>query len=72
MEKLIYDKIVNTVSKLISLLQFGFMRGRSSLQQLHTFINTLIEAHKSSTLMDTVYHDTPKTFDLVPHKEFSN
>ena len=69
MEKLIHDKIVNTVSKLISLLQFSFMRGRSSLQQLLMFINTLIKAHKSSTPMDTVYLDISKAFDSIPHKE---
>lgn len=69
MEKLIHDKIVNTVSKLISPLQFGFRRGRSSLQQLLVFINTLIEAHESSTPMDTVYLDIRKAFDSAPHKK---
>ena len=45
------------------------MRERSSLQQLIMFINTLIEAHESSTLMHTVYLDIRKAFDSVPHKE---
>ena len=53
-EKLIHNKIVNTVTKLISPLQFGFMRGRSPLQQLLMFINTLVEAHESSTPIDTI------------------
>ena len=50
-------------------VQFGFMRGRSSLQQPLTFINILIEAHKSSTPMDTVYLDIRKAFYSVPHKK---
>ena len=69
MEKLIHNKIVNTVTKLISPLQFGFMRGRSFLQQLLMFINTLVEAHESSTPIDTIYFDIRKAFDSVPHKE---
>ena len=69
LEKLIHDKIINTVTKLISPQQFGFMKGRSSLQQLLMFINTLIEPHKSSIPIDTVYFDIRKVFDSVPHNE---
>ena len=32
------------------------------------FINALIEAHESSTPMDTVYLDISKAFDSVPYK----
>ena len=39
------------------------------LQELLMFMNTLIEAHESSTSMDTVYLDIRKTFNSVPHKE---
>ena len=71
MEKLKHVKIINTVSKLISPLQFGFMRGRSRLQQLAilTFINTLLRLTNDFTAMDTVYLDIGKAFDSVPHKE---
>ena len=67
MEKLIHVKIINTVSKLTSPLQFGFMRGRSSSQQLLMLINTLMEAHESSTPMDKVYLNIRKAMDSVPH-----
>ena len=69
LEKLIHDKIIDSVTKLISPLQFGFMRGRSSLQQLLMYINTLIEAHESFTPIDVVYLDIRKAFDSVPHNE---
>ena len=33
------------------------------------FINTLVEAHESSTPIDTIYLDIRKAFNSVPHKE---
>jgi len=35
LEKFIYGKIISFVSKSISLVQFGALKGRSTLQQLH-------------------------------------
>ena len=70
MEKLIHVKIINTVSKLTSPLQFGFMGGRSSLQQLLMLINTLIEARESSTPMDTIYLNIRKVLTQFPTRNY--
>ena len=44
--------------------QFGFMTGRSSLQQLLLFMNNILEAR---TPADVIYLDFRKAFNLVPH-----
>ena len=69
LEILVYNKIVDKVIKLVSPLQFGFVRGRSSLQQLLLFINSVIEAHELSTPIDVIYLDIRKAFDSVPHND---
>ena len=38
LEQLIYNKVINRISKVISPSQFGFMRGRSTVQQLLLFL----------------------------------
>ena len=66
LERLVYNKIVDKVIKLVSPLQFGFVRGRSSLQQLLLFINSVIEAHELSTPIDVIYLDIRKHSTLFP------
>ena len=64
MEKI--DNIVDFVTKSISANQFGFLRGRSTLQQLLLFFS-IIFSSKSQT--DVVYLDFRKAFDSVAHNE---
>ena len=54
LERLIYDKIINTVSKCITQYQFGFQRNTSTLRQLLIYFNQLIT---SKDEIDAIYID---------------
>ena len=66
LEKLVYNGIVDFVSDSVSVSQFGFLRGRSTLQQLLVFFNILLS---SSSQTDVIYLDFRKAFDSVAHNE---
>ena len=66
LERLVYDGIVDFVRNSISVHQFGFLQGRSTLQQLLVFFNTIIH---SGFQTDVIYLDFRKAFDSVAHKE---
>ena len=66
LERLIYDKIINSVSNCITQYQFGFQRNASTQQQLLIYINQLITSNEE---IDTIYIDFRKAFDSVPHNE---
>ena len=48
LERLIYDKIIAFVSDNMSPLQFGPLKGRSSLQQLLILLNYIISSNKQT------------------------
>ena len=54
------------ISNSISSYQYGFLRGRSTLQQLLVFFNTIFS---SPFPIDVVYLDFRKAFDSVAHNE---
>ena len=66
LEKLVYDNMVDFVTKSTYVYQFGFLRGRSTLQQLLLFFNTIFS---SVSQTDVVYLDFRKAFDSVAHNE---
>ena len=66
LERLIYDKIINSVSNCITQYQFGFQRNASTQQQLLIYFNQLITSNEE---IDTIYIDFRKAFDSVPHNE---
>ena len=66
LEKLVYNNIVNFLTNSISVSQFGFLRGRSSLQQLLVFFNIVLS---SASQIDVIYLDFRKAFDSVAHNE---
>ena len=66
LEKLVYNRIVDFISSSISSSQYGFLRGRSTLQQLLVFFNTIFS---SPFPIDVVYLDFRKAFDSVAHNE---
>ena len=66
LESLVYNGIVDFVTNSISVHQFGFLRGRSTLQQLLIFFSTLLG---SSSQTDVLYLDFKKAFDSVAHNK---
>ena len=66
LEKIIYNGVIDFVISSVSTVQFGFLKGRSTLQQLLIFVNSLIN---NPTQSDVVYLDFRKAFDSVAHNE---
>ena len=69
LEKLIRNKIVEYMQSenLLSDLQFGFIKGRSTSLQLLN-MSDWTGAIENSNSSDCFYLDYQKTFDTVPHK----
>ena len=67
LERLIYNKCIEHLEPVISLSQFGFMSGRSTVQQLLVFFNQILDGNSCQS--DVVYLDFAKAFDTVPHVE---
>lgn len=69
LERLIYNKIIDFVNARISSSQFGFLRNRSTLHQLLSFLNEVFSSLEDNSQVDTIYLDFRKAFDSVPHNE---
>ena len=69
LEHIIFDKVYDYISPLISVNQFGFMKNRSTVQQLLKFSNSIFDAISRRNHMDVVYFDIRKAFDSVPHDQ---
>ena len=67
LEKLIYNSLSEFVSNRISTQQFGFTKGRSSLQQLLVYFSNVLDATDRSASVDVMYLDLCKAFDSVSH-----
>ena len=70
LEKLIRNQIVEYMQSenLLSDLQFGFIKGRSTSLQLLNIMNDWTYAIENSNSSDCIYLDYQKAFDTVPHK----
>ena len=66
LERIVYNKIMEVYSDLISHRQFGFCRNKSTLQQLLLYFNDLCS---SKAQKDCIYLDFSKAFDSVPHNK---
>ena len=60
LEKLVYNSIVDFITSSISINQFGFLRGCSTLQQLLIFFNYIFSSLEPQT--DVVYLDLTMSF----------
>ena len=64
LERIIYNKIINHISKDINPRQFGFTKNCSALQQMLIFLDQIIN---SPLQTDVIYFDISKAFDTVSH-----
>ena len=67
LESLVYDRIYDNISSHISTNQFGFLRQRSSVQQLLKSLFPSLFPFNHKSQVDTVYFDIRKAFDSVSH-----
>ena len=68
LERIIYDNIINRISsKVISVHRFGFLRGRSTTQQLLMFQHCIINSLVDKCQTDVIYLDIQKAFDTISH-----
>ena len=69
LEHIINNKIILFVSSSISHCQFGFLRGRSTIQQLLLFLNHICNSISEGHQHDVIYMDFRKAFDSVSHND---
>ena len=66
LECLIYNEIISKITDFIGNVQFGFLKSRSTLQQLLIFVN---EVFTCGTQTDTIHFDIRKAFNSVSHSQ---
>ena len=69
LERIIFNHILSFINTKITTCQFGFMRHRSTLQQLLSFLHSIYNASSHCCRTDVVYLDFRKAFDSVAHNE---
>ena len=67
LERIIYNKIINFITNSVSNHQFGFLKHRSSIQQLLLLLNTIYNSALTHSPTDVIYLDFKKAFDTVSH-----
>ena len=69
LETIIYDKIIDFVIPQVSSQQFGFLRKRSSVNQLLSFYSEIFSSVDRRIPCDVIFLDFRKAFDSIPHPE---
>ena len=60
LERIIYNRIMSFINNTFITHQFGFLPGRSALQQLILFTEELFDGKRNSTAVDVIYMDFKK------------
>ena len=66
LEQLIYNKVIHHISSFLTPQQFGFLKNRSTVQQLLVLFDVILNTDHQT---DVIYFDFKKAFDSVPHNE---
>ena len=66
LEQLIYNKVIHHISSFLTPQQFGFLKHRSTVQQLLVLFDVIMNTDHQT---DVIYFDFKKAFDSVPHNE---
>ena len=71
LERLIHNYLCKFIISydIISQFQFGFLKHRSTTQQLLVFLDRVYHILNSNDACDIIYLDFKKAFDTVPHHE---
>lgn len=69
LERVIFNKVVEFLSPKISVNQYGFLKGRSSVHKLLSSISFIVDALDSNHSVDVIFLDIRKAFDSVGHQE---
>ena len=69
LERLIFDNLIDHMSKILNPYQFGFLRGKSTIQNLLIFYGDIMNAVGRRYQVDAIYLDFRKAFDSVPHAQ---
>ena len=69
LEKIVYNNLIDFVGKSLSDCQFGFLKNRSTLQQLLILVNSIANSLNTGSQADVIYLDFKKAFDSVAHNE---
>ena len=67
LERVVYNNMLRHSECSFSCHQFGFLQGRSAVQQLLLFTERVLEAKSIQAEADVVYMDFRKAFDSVSH-----
>ena len=59
--QLIYNKIIHHISSFLTPQQFGFLKNRSTVQQLLVLFDTIMSTDYQT---DVIYFDFKKAFDM--------
>lgn len=69
LEHLVSNKCYGYLEPLLSVVQFGFRKGHSTLQQLLLFYSKVLDSLADGNQCDVIFLDFAKAFDTVPHQE---
>jgi len=69
LEKIVYNRIMRYLEGSFTKHQYGFLPGRSALQQLLLFTEKLLEAKSVQAEVDVIYMDFRKASDSVSHDD---
>ena len=69
LESLKFQQVFTYLEPSLSLAQFGFIPGRSCLQQLLTTLSILLTNKSTHSDTDIIFLDFKKAFNRVPHEE---
>ena len=68
LEKVVFVQIADFIQHhFVSPCQFGFLKNRSTLQQLVAFLSTILDSFSENCQTDVIYLDIRKAFDTVSH-----
>ena len=67
LERIIFNFLYPKVLKLIHRKQHGFMKARSTVTQMISYLDLVYRAMDSNTPTLSIYFDVQKAFDSVPH-----